>query len=350
MFYGIAMKFMGRDNELKQLIKFETLSSSGATMIGIIGRRRVGKTTLVKEFITRSERNSIYLFVDEKREELLLAEFTEILKTAFNTTLPGFRDWDTFFSYLMELEDVNIIFDEFQNFAAVNNSVFSIFQKHYDAHPDAHILFLLVGSYMGMMKKILGEARSPLFGRTASIWKIRPFTLKELTPTLPDKPEEAIPIYLLYGGIPHYYELMGRFNCTNIKDSLRELLYWDGAPLLYEPQMLLSQEFMGKWRTMFSILEAISTGKCSHKEISDYTGIPQTNLSKYLEELAEDYEIISKEFPVTEDHKRTKMGRYRIREHFISFWFRFIYKNRTMVEKGDWQSLSSIVEKEIDSH
>ena len=344
------MDFINRVEELSALERFKKASENGRIMLGIIGRRQVGKTRLVREFMKREGGKSLYFFVDEKREDMLLEDFTRTINHSLRTSIPDFRDWDTFFSYIFSLEGFTVVFDEFQNMEFVNPSVFSIMQKHVDASESKDILLILIGSYTSMMKRILGDSRSPLFGRSTSIWKIEPLSFKDLLPVMPEDREEAIGLYMIFGGIPRYYVLMDRFEAKTVQDALNSLLYWTGAPLLNEPFLLLSQEFRGKWKTMFSILEAVAEGRVSHNEIANRTGISVNNLSKYLEELVSEHEILSKEYPVTESRPGAKISRYMISDNFLSFWFKFIYANRELVEREEWGRFSEDVNAGIKSY
>jgi len=344
------MDFINRVEELSALERFKKASKKGSIMVGMIGRRQVGKTRLVREFMKRDGGKSLYFFVDEKREDMLLEDFTRTINESMGSNLPDFRDWDRFFSYIFSLKDQTIVFDEFQNMEFVNPSGFSIMQKHVDSSEDSNILLILIGSYTSMMKRILGDSMSPLFGRSSSIWKIEPLDFDDLKSVLPSEMSESIRTYMVFGGMPRYYVLMDRFGAGTVEEALDNLLYWTGAPLLNEPMLLLSQEFRGKWKTMFSILEAVSEGKASHNEIAGRTGISVTNLSKYLEELVSEHELLMKEYPVTEDRPRVRVSRYLISENFLSFWFRFVYANREMIEREDWDALSDKVNAGMNTY
>ncbi len=344
------MDFINRAKEISSLERFKKASKKGSVMVGMIGRRQVGKTRLVREFLERDGGKSLYFFVDEKREDMLLEDFSRTVNESMGSNLPDFRDWDRFFSYIFSLKGMTVVFDEFQNLEFVNPAVFSMMQRHWDSSEDSEILLILIGSYTSMMKKILGDSMSPLFGRSSSIWKINSLRFSDLRDVLPGDMEEAVKMYMVFGGMPRYYVLMDRFGSMTLENALKDLLYWTGAPLLNESMLLLSQEFRGKWRTMFSILESVSEGKVSHSEIADRTGISTTNLSKYLEELVSEHEILAKEYPVTGDRGRTRVSRYMISENFLSFWFGFVYSNRDIVEREDWEVLSHKVNAGINTY
>ena len=137
-------------------------------MLVVYGRRRVGKTRLILESL-----EPMYFFVDKKTSTLLLKEFSGIVRVHSSGFVPDFSNWDDFIKFLFEYsknKHLIVVFDEFQNFQAVDPAIFSIFQKYWDSYSDtSRILLIFVGSYTGLMKKIFIDEKEPLYGRSTAL-------------------------------------------------------------------------------------------------------------------------------------------------------------------------------------
>ena len=170
------VRFYDRVKELSQLE--EIYNAPASSMVVFYGRRRVGKTELSKEFV--KDRKSLYLFVETKSEELLLRDL-EIELGNVTGIRPRLDSFDDFFTLVFGIkEKLVIILDEFQNFAKVNPDFFSKFQRYWDArHRQSRHMFIVIGSFVGLMKRIFEESREPLFGRATYLFNIKPFTFAD---------------------------------------------------------------------------------------------------------------------------------------------------------------------------
>ena len=343
------MDFKNRTNELKAIKNLEQLSEKHAHMLVMFGRRRVGKTRLIIESM-----DSIYFFVDKKTSSLLLREYSDILKTELSGFVPEFSNWDDLIRFLFEYSKENhlkIVFDEFQNFTYVDSAIFSIFQKYWDMyHVDTPILLVFVGSYIGLMKKIFINAKEPLYGRATSRIDLKPLSYKHIRNICQDlgfmNEEEIITLYATFGGVPRYYQLIEDYGLTNYEDVIKTLILSENAILKDEVKQILISEFGNNYTTYFSILEAISFGKGTLKEISDITGIEMKSLSRYLHDLVNTYEIIERRAPII---KGTKMGRYVIKDQMVHFWFRFINPNMSFTESGKYDMVLERIKTSLPS-
>lgn len=338
------MKFYDRKKELEKMEDYYNMSKKKSIMSIVTGRRRVGKTRLIREFIEGKE-NSIYFFVTEKETPLLLDDFKQQIESVMGYS-PSFKNWEEFFRYLSKIAERHtiIIFDEFQNFNRVDKSVFSIMQKEWDENKDSiKMLLLCIGSYVGLMKKIFVDSKQPLYGRITGSFKIEPFTYLQTRTILDDigykKEVDKILMYSIFGGVPKYYEILELFGRKDVKKIIREAFLAAGAPLLNEGYDILIREFGGSYRMYFSILEAISRGKSTVVEIANAVGSLPTTLSKYLSELVNEYDIVVKKIPVTEIEFKSKKGRYFLKDNLLKFWFEFIYKNKSFMEIGNFDAI-----------
>ncbi|MBN2253250.1 MAG: ATP-binding protein, partial [Kosmotogaceae bacterium] len=191
------MKFFDRADELAF---FEGLTKrKSKKMVALFGRRRIGKTTLLKKVYP----NARYFFVDTRSSETLLKDFSsEIFEGSFD-------NWEGFFRALLRLHEV-VIFDEFQNFMKVDQSVFSVLQKVWDENFGRGLL-ILCGSYVGMMKRIFLDQKAPLFGRCDHKIELSQFRFNEALEMIRSfgySFEEAVEWYSVLGGVPQYLWLL----------------------------------------------------------------------------------------------------------------------------------------------
>ncbi|MGD9779124.1 ATP-binding protein [Methanomethylovorans sp.] len=339
--------FFDRVRELSQLE--EMYSAPSSSLVVFYGRRRVGKTELSKEFVRNKK--SLYLFVEIKSEELLLRDLEIELETITGIR-PRLDSFDDFFTVLFNIKDkLVVVLDEFQNFARVDPRFFSKFQKHWDAHHrESKHMIIVIGSFVGMMKKIFEESKEPLFGRATYLFNIKPFTFADSYAFLNGikhfQLEEAMKTYFMLGGIPKYLLLAGQFSEPHAMQVFKKL-FVDTQMLMEEAKNILVLEFGSEHKGYFSILEAIASGKVIPAHIADYTAMPPGTVAKYLNELVHKYEIVKKEEPVVQGGSRN--SRYFLHDNFFRFWFKFIYKYYGTFEI-DPDLAEIIVKKDINTY
>ena len=158
--------------------------------------------------------------------------------------------------------------------------------------------------------------------------------------------EEIIALYATFGGVPRYYQLIENYGLTTYEGVIRTLILSDNAILKDEVKQILISEFGNNYTTYFSVLEAVSFGKGTLKEISNITGIEMKSLSRYLHDLVNTYEIIERRAPII---KGTKMGRYAIKDQMVHFWFRFINPNMSFTESGKYDMVFDRIKTSLSS-
>ena len=352
------MKFYNRKNELDALSKIYDLSLRLSHMVVITGRRRIGKTELIKQFAKRKN-NVIYLFVSKKKTGVLLEEFRDILslKIPFLKNVV-FNNFDDFFSFIFDYMKENhtlIVIDEFQNFQSVDPSIFSIFQKHWDLKKnDIKGAFILIGSVFTAMRKIFEGEKEPLMGRATAKFYIEPLKPHSIIEILKDhKVDTSADIlfyYTLFGGVPKYYFLLDRYELFGKhKDEIIKTLFCEqNAVLQNEGRDIFIEEFGKNYTVYFSILQSIASGNTQMVRIADDCGINVNSISKYLDELTSYYGIIERRVPVTE-FKNEKIGRYYILDNAVNFWFRYIFKNQSLIEIGDKKTLTDKILNDLNT-
>lgn len=261
------------------------------------------------------EKSVFYHFIEVQREETCIRDWSLSFSKAVYT------NWYGLFSDLLS-QHAFVILDEFQNLETINNTIFSSLQHAWD-ECESDCKLILLGSYVGMMKKLFLDAKLPLFGRKDWMINLQAFPIRESIAFLRNQNYpliDAIESVFIVGGIPNYLKLFETF--MPLKEKIFELFLESLAPLREESKNLLIQEFGSEHRSYFSILRVIAGGRKSLSEIQDLTAIPATSLSKFLGELENEYELIAKSLPLlsmkSRDHK------YKIIDPLFNFQFHFI--------------------------
>lgn len=342
------MKFYDRGDELAVLEAMQVQATQTARMTVITGRRRVGKTMLALEFA--AGRRFLYLFVSKKSESLLCTEFAEEIRSRLNLPVFGdIRHFRDLFALLIEIartEPLTVVLDEFQEFFAINPAVYSELQRLWDlnrASCKLHVIF--IGSVQSLMRRIFEEAKEPLFGRADRIMLLQPFPIATVRTILRDHDvddaSELFSIWALTGGLPKYLETLAAGGALTREKALA-LFLSPHSPFLPEGKNLLVEEFGREYGTYFSILELIASGKTARPEIDSILGI---HSGAYLARLEQEYALISALRPLgAKPGSRTV--KYAITDNFLNFWFRFIFRNRSAVETGNYAYLRAVIERD----
>ena len=346
------MKFYDRTKELEALRKIEQLSATSAQMTVMTGRRRIGKTTLIKTAFT--EIPFVYFFVGKKSETLLCAELAEIIRETLGEDLGDFSSFPRLLGAILSIaksRNFTLVFDEFQNIAYTRPSIFSDIQDVWDSNKgESHINLVICGSLYSKMKQIFEDKEEPLYGRATARFKIRPFDIATLKTILADHnpgytAEDLLCLYMVTGGVAKYVEqLMTRGAVT--KDGIIRDVFSLGSYFLGEGQEMLRDEFGKDYGNYFSILSALSSGETSRGDVKSYTGL---EAGGYLDRLEKDYDIVSRRRPYLAG-ENTKNVEYVIADNFLNFWFRFIYRYRSAVEVGNLEWLQQKVLADYESY
>lgn len=336
------MKFYDRLTELERLQSFQKLAEQNFFFIRVTGRRRIGKTLLVREYLNRSNRTALYFFVTKKKEKPLLDEYSRIIAgTLDQYSGIRFNDFDDFFTFLfrlLEKEKLLIVFDEFQNFRYVNEAVFSILQKHIDLNKNrCRGMLMVIGSINSMMRRLFEDHNQPLYGRLNGSFLLGHFSTSTIRQILKDHGlnanQDLLFFYSIFEGIPFYYNYISERNGFGKprEDFLKEDILDENSILLNEGKEILLEEFGKDYSTYFSILEAIAGGATTISRIADASGTAVSSMSRYISELMEDHQLIVRKVPF-DSKQNNKMGRYYIDDNFLDFWFRYIFKNMSKIE------------------
>lgn len=347
------MRFYDRDKELKILndIYSKCEESYGAITV-LTGRRRVGKTLLSKEFA--KDKKHLYFFTSKKAEPLLCEELKEEYEKFTGHEIIGeVKSFTKLFEQLLKFGKDNpyvLIIDEFQELNNINASIYSEIQNLWDKYKfDTKVHIIFIGSIYSMMIRIFQNSKEPLYGRADRILYIKPFEVKVIKEILMDNKayskENLFYNYLITGGVPRYQEILVKEKCYSF-DKILDLILEKDSFFIGEGKNLLIQEFGKDYGIYFSILEMISVGRTSRSEIES---ILEKSIGGYLEKLEVEYDVIEKIKPVG-SKKNGKSQKYGIKDNFIKFWFRYIYKNIRLIEDERYELIKKIIEKDLSTY
>jgi len=350
------MRFFDREMELERLGEITAQAfRSGGRLTVMTGRRRVGKTELIRQHM--KEVGGIYWFVGRRHVEVLKDDFGRVAAERF-PQLRGARYErisDLLRAVLLQSrsEPLLLVIDEFQNLLQVDPGAFSEVQAIWDElHHDARCHLLVAGSMYTMIRQIFEDRKEPLFGRATDRMRVQPFTPSVVREILEehDRVEDLLPFYAIMGGIPRYYELVDKNELWRAPlDKVLERLIFERGSILYdEGRALLLEEFGRDHQVYFSVLAAIAAGNTRANRIADATGLVSTSLSNYLSKLEKRYEVVERRVPFGES--KSRRGRYRLRDPFLSFWFRYIYRNASFLEVGAARRVVDRVMEDLPNH
>lgn len=345
------MKFYNRKKELVYLRKIGEDAVHSSRMTVIVGRRRIGKTKLVKEAYPQR----VYLFVSKKNEALLCEEFVTIIQNELGIEVFGtFEKFRDLFAYMMNLAKntpFTLVIDEFQEFLAINSTLYADMQNIWDSAKDeSRMNLILSGSIYSLMKKIFEDRKEPLFGRADHKIHLKPFGVETLQEILADNhpgysDEDLLSFYILTGGVAKYVELFVDNGALTFEAQL-DSVFDENSLFIDEGKNLLIEEFGREYTTYFSILSLIASSKTSRSEIESILG---KNIGGYLDRLENEYTLIKKVKPIfAKEGSRTL--KYEIIDNFFHFWFRFIYKNRSAIEIENYAYVRSIVQRDFATY
>ena len=346
------MRFFDRETEFEKLKEIENLSHEVAQFTIITGRRRIGKTEMVKKFY--ENKTMLYFFVARKAEADLCDIFIDEIRVKFNIPMLNTKgmSFAAVFKYIMELsltQHITLFIDEFQDFYRVNPSIYSDMQNIWDSYKNkAHINLIAAGSVNTLMNKIFKNKKEPLFGRQTDTIHVRPFrpsVLKEImSEYCPDyKKSDLLALYTLTGGVAKYVELfIDRKKFTERK--MLDMFFDRDSYFLPEGKNMLVDEFGKDYGIYFSILTLIAQGRNTRSDMESALNIKE--LSGYLKNLTEEYGLINKMQPIYEK-STNKNVHYTIDDQFLRFWFRFVYKYTHIIEAGGNEKLRTIAERDF---
>ncbi len=339
--------FIGRENELEKLNKL--YDSNKFEFAVIYGRRRVGKTALIREFI--KEKETIFFTGVETNAKQNLDNFSSCIMEyntgiAINTTFPTFQAALEHVFELAKSKRIVLVMDEYPYVARASKSLASTLQLLIDRNKDDSKLFLILcGSSMSYMEDHVLAYKAPLYGRRTAQFKIKPFEFLEVCRYLKDlSNEDRALAYGVIGGTPQY--LMQLNANLSIEENIKNTHLNPTSFIFEEPNNLLKQE-VREPAIYNAVISAIATGSTKMNEISNKIGEDTSVCATYIRNLIA-LGIIKKEAPYGEESTRKTI--YSIEDNMFRFWYRFVPNNTSMITRGATDLVYQRIEPELHSY
>lgn len=349
------MKFYDRDTELEILQKNWTQTTERGRLTVLIGRRRIGKTTLLRKNSEEGNQPFLYLYVSKDNERVMTRKFQEAAEQTLGLRIFGQTEtFAQFFEQLMRYGQQNhftLIFDEFQNFIKVNPAIPCHIQDIWDRyHEKVKVNMVACGSIYNMMHRIFDNEDEPLYGRQDCRINLQPFRIGVLKQILHDHnpkytPEDLLCLYMLTGGVAKYVSWLMDAKATTKTKMLRWVTQV-GSPYLSEGTELIMSEFGRDYANYLSILQMIASGLTTQSEID---GVIGKNTGAYLDNLETEYSYIHRRQPLF-SKPGGRNSRWQLDDCFLRFWFRFILHNQALVEMERNDLLLEIVEHDYEQY
>ncbi len=338
----MLLKFINRKIELQALE--QAYGSPRAEFFVIYGRRRIGKTELLKQF--SKDKTHFYYLAKKQKLELELEEFQRKFAAHFNIYLKPCTSFEDLFKEIFQQaefkEKVVIIIDEFPYWIAEDEKILSEFQYLWDEILTSQSVFLILcGSYMSVMEEQVLGAKSPLYGRRSGQIKVEPLQIKHLASFLPHYGvEDLIKIYGAVGTVPFYLKEMS--DSLSFEDNIKHT-FFNKANILHQEAEFLLREELREVNVYFNILKSIIDGSTTLTEIAAKSRVDITNINKYLA-TSLSLRLITRIKPLTDSNKEKKYL-YKIADNYFRFWLTFVYPYQSEIEENRSQ-LQPLLQRE----
>ena len=333
------MDFIGREAELELL---ESKYSMDHSLIILKGRRRVGKSRLLEEFL--KDKEHLYFEVNSETSSSILMSLS---KEVSDDIPVQFQSWtDALRYYVSRAKGKKVIaIDEFQYAVKADKNLLIEMQVLWDRYlSKSGVMLILCGSSLVSMNGLTADSKSPLYGRNACDLYLRPLTFRQ---TLKGDYRTSVERYAVTGGIPHYMELVGD---TEPMDAVVSTTMTMGSPLLNEGEYLLCSEF-SNLSSYNTYMKAIANGNRTMEKITGAVQAPSQDVLPYIKRLM-DVGMVEKIVPITEPiPEKSRNSQYVISDCFLSLWFRFVYPYRSsIIRMENDTAVQDLKDHFIDAH
>ncbi len=316
--------FIGRKEELKKLNRVIHADEMNFTLI--YGRRRVGKSELVNQVLSKSNVKSLYYECKQVAQESNVKGLSEILSENMGLPKLGFSDIESLLNYIFELsvkEKMVLVLDEYPYLRESVKGMDSILQSVIDKYrKTAKLTLIILGSYVEVMRSLL-EHENPLYGRVDMTIDLKQMDYYESSFFYPNySAEDKVRIYSVFGGIPYYNRLID--DTKSVKENIIELIASSGARLENEVSMYLNAE-LSKIVNANEVFEALSRGFSRYSDILSQSHVSSgPTLVDVLEKLIR-MEVVAKTAPINDSNNKKKIS-YSICDNLSLFYYRYVFK------------------------
>jgi AAA+ ATPase superfamily predicted ATPase len=336
--------FVNRKNEISRLRR--ALANEKSQFIVVYGRRRCGKSTLLREVLAQ---NSVYFAADLREKKLQIGALAnQIEKIIPGFGKPVYLDWESLLlTFNRSLQKpTTLCIDEFPYLVKNSPELPSVFQRIIDEKSHQNFNLIICGSSQQMMYNMALDSSSPLYGRSDEIIRVKPMNIHHLREYLQITSLEVVAEFGIWGGIPRYWEI--RNQNKNLEDAVRNNLLDQNGLLYEEPERLFIDEMRTSVQA-FSVLSLIGAGCHRISEIAARLGKPVTQFSRLLGFLT-DLGYIRREIPFGESIKSTKKSLYKIDDSFLNFYFTFLVPNKSRLEFGLADLVWNDIKNQFDNY
>ncbi|MBE6904417.1 MAG: ATP-binding protein [Ruminococcaceae bacterium] len=339
--------FIGRENELNSLNRL--YNSDKFEFAVIYGRRRVGKTALINEFV--KGKDTIFFTGVETNAKQNLDNLSRSIME-YNTGLwagASFNNFQMALEHVFELaktKRIVLVIDEYPYVARASKSLASTLQLLIDKNKDTSKLFLILcGSSMSYMEDHVLAYKAPLYGRRTAQFKIKPFEFFEACRYFNKlSGEDKALAYGIVGGTPQY--LMQLNDNLSIEENIKNTHLNPASSIFEEPGNLLKQE-VREPAIYNAVITAIATGSTKMNEISNKIDEDTSVCATYIKNLIT-LGIVKKESPYGEISTRKTI--YSIEDNMFRFWYRFVPENTSVISRGAIDLAYSRIAPELSSY
>ena len=318
------MKFIGRDEEIKKIK--EMYKSAAFEALLLYGRRRIGKSELIKHSLQYFKGKKIYYECKQTSEKNNVESLSALLSDAFDFPPISFQNFEEILRFLFrraEKEDILLVIDEYSYLSDVLKGMDSILQSIIDEFKEkSRLKLILCGSYVDTMQKLI-EKENPLFGRFSYIMKLQEmnyYDSRQFYSTFSN--EDKVRLYSVFGGIPYYNRLIDEHK--TVRENILSLIASPGARLENEVLMYLKSE-ISKIINANEVFETMAQGYSRFNDILSQSHVSSgPSLVDTLDKLIR-MELIEKEAPINEEDNRKKAG-YFISDNMSLFYYRYIFR------------------------
>ena len=318
------MAFYGREQQQKKINGILQKNTLQAALI--FGRRRVGKSELIKQCLKKTEIPQLVYECKQTTELNNVESLSTLISEEFHLPRLGFGSMEALLDYLFrraEKEKMVLVLDEYPYLRETSAGIDSILQSLIDRYREVSSLkLILCGSYVEIMKSLLAR-ENPLYGRVDLTIDLKPMDYYESAMFYPDfSAEDKVRLYSVFGGIPYYNRLIDA--SLSVKENIQELISAPGARLENEVSMYLKSE-ISKIANANEVFEALSKGFSKYSDILSQSHVSSgPTLIDILDKLIR-MEVVEKQAPINDADNRRRSG-YFIIDNLSLFYYRYIFR------------------------
>ncbi len=352
MYYTLIMNnFVNRKDELESLHR--DFNREGGSLYILYGRRRLGKTTLLRRFCENVP--AVYHMADCGTEKDAISLMAESMAEALGEPILSSSSFDNWYALFAAFDrfrpkhKICLILDEYQYLTEIQPAFSSIIQRWWDEHwSSTNIMLVLCGSVLSLMYRETLSRESPLFGRRTSQWLIEPIRFRYMHEFVPKlSGHKRIELWSLTGGVPRYMELAKGYR--GLDEALLDLVLCKDGSLYAEARFLL-QDDVTVANVYWSLLRAIGNGAGRISEIAGRLAMPANKLTRYLAAL-QDLGYVKRMVPVTEKNsQKSKRGLYSIIDPFLRLWFGTVSRYESLIEFGRGGDALKMMQPHLRAH